>query len=121
MPTDRRSPGRLTGSLPVESFCQAGTGVRAGMSQSDAVFAELLRARRRTCGLSQAVLAELAGMSVRAISDLERGRTRSPYPDSVRRLADALGLRDLARDEFFAAAGRPISVRAPASTESGPV
>jgi tetratricopeptide (TPR) repeat protein/transcriptional regulator with XRE-family HTH domain len=37
-------------------------------------------------------LAEKSGVSARAISDLERGRTRSAYPRTLRLLADALGL-----------------------------
>jgi tetratricopeptide (TPR) repeat protein len=64
---------------------------------------ELLRARRLVAGLSQQQLAEVSGLSVRAIGDLERGRTLWPYPDSLRRLADALDIREQARAEFFAA------------------
>jgi transcriptional regulator with XRE-family HTH domain len=55
-------------------------------------FGRRLRARRVTAGLSQRSLAQRSGLSVRMISDLERGRTRWPYPDSLRRLADALDL-----------------------------
>ena len=47
-----------------------------------------------------------SGLSVRAISNLERGRTRWPYPKSVRRLADGLTLLGEAREEFLAAAMR---------------
>jgi tetratricopeptide (TPR) repeat protein len=67
-----------------------------------------LRASRRSAGLSQEELAERSGLSVRAISDLERGRTRWPYRDSLHRLADALGLRDAARAGFLGAAGRRL-------------
>jgi tetratricopeptide (TPR) repeat protein/transcriptional regulator with XRE-family HTH domain len=67
-----------------------------------------LRARRLSAGLSQQELAEAAGMSVRAISDLERGRARRPYPDSLSRLADGLRLRDRERAEFIASAGRRL-------------
>jgi predicted ATPase len=45
-------------------------------------------------GLSQEVLAERSGLSVRAISDLERGARRAPYRETVSLLADALGLAD---------------------------
>jgi tetratricopeptide (TPR) repeat protein/transcriptional regulator with XRE-family HTH domain len=65
-----------------------------------------LRTSRLAAGLSQQQLAELSGLSVRAIGDIERGRARWPYPDSLRRLADALGIRDQARTEFFAAGQR---------------
>ncbi len=71
------------------------------MSDDAAVFGARLRACRYAAGLSQGALAERSGLSIRAISDLERGRTRWPHPDSVRRLADALELRGPARAEFF--------------------
>src|ERR1700729_3982583 len=71
------------------------------MSDDAALPGTRLRACRYAAGLSQAALAEQSGLSVRAISDMERGRTRWPHPDSVRRLADALELRGPARAEFF--------------------
>jgi predicted ATPase/transcriptional regulator with XRE-family HTH domain len=80
-------------------------------------FGARLRDCRRAAGLSQEELAERAGLSVRAISDLERGRTRSPYPNSARRLADALLLTDAARAEFIAAAGRRLGPVAMATTD----
>jgi len=51
-----------------------------------------LRKQREAAGLSQEDIADRSGLSVRAISDLERGRTHRPYPKSLRRLVDALGL-----------------------------
>jgi tetratricopeptide (TPR) repeat protein len=71
-------------------------------------FGAVLRARRLSAGLSQQELAEAAGMSVRAVSDLERGRTRRPYPDSLSRLADGLRLSDGARADFITSAGRRL-------------
>jgi len=53
-----------------------------------------LRKQREAAGLSQEDIADRSGLSVRAISDLERGRTHRPYPKSLRRLGDALGLRE---------------------------
>src|ERR1700689_4342370 len=53
---------------------------------------EWLRKQRVAAGLTQGDLAERSGVSVRAIADLERGRTRRPYPSSVRALVRALGL-----------------------------
>src|ERR1700722_20953108 len=53
---------------------------------------EWLRQQRVAAGLTQEDLAERSGVSVRAIADLERGRTRKPYPSSVRALVRALGL-----------------------------
>jgi tetratricopeptide (TPR) repeat protein/transcriptional regulator with XRE-family HTH domain len=80
-------------------------------------FKARLRACRQSAGLSQQELAERSGLSVRAISDLERGRTRWPYPDSLHRLADALDLRDADRAEFIASAGRRL---APSATRPTP-
>jgi tetratricopeptide (TPR) repeat protein/transcriptional regulator with XRE-family HTH domain len=72
-------------------------------------FGALLRARRQSAGLSQQEVAERSGLAIRTISDLERGRTRWPYPDSVHRLADALELSGAPRAEFITAAGRRLA------------
>src|SRR5271170_6963865 len=63
---------------------------------------EWLRKQRVSAGLTQEDLAERSGVSVRAIADLERGRTRRPYPSSVRALARALGLPEAAGAELVA-------------------
>jgi predicted ATPase len=60
-------------------------------------FGTLLRQHRLAAGLSQEALAEKAGLSVRGLSDLERGVRRAPYPATVARLAEALGLDAAAR------------------------
>ena len=73
------------------------------MNDDIRAFGARLRAHRRAAGLSQQELAERAGLSIRAISNLERGRTRSPYRDSLVRLADSLSLTGGAREEFLAA------------------
>jgi tetratricopeptide (TPR) repeat protein/transcriptional regulator with XRE-family HTH domain len=62
-----------------------------------------------SAGLSQEELAARSGLSVRAISNLERGRARWPYRHTLRSLADALELRDAVRDEFIGAAGRRLA------------
>jgi transcriptional regulator with XRE-family HTH domain len=80
-------------------------------------FGTRLRACRQLAGMSQQELAERAGLSVRAISDLERGRTRFPYQDSLGRLADALELRGPARTEFTAAASRRLAPPGAAAIE----
>ena len=36
-------------------------------------------------------------MSLRGLSDLERGARRALYPDTIRRLAEAIGLSDAER------------------------
>ncbi len=61
----------------------------------------LLRGYRSAAGLTQEELANRAGLSVRALSDIERGRTARPFPSSVRLLADALALAGPARAELM--------------------
>jgi tetratricopeptide (TPR) repeat protein len=71
-------------------------------------FGGRLRAHRLAVSLSQEELAVQSGLSVRAIGDLERGRTRWPHPGSVYRLADALRLTGEARAEFIGATTRRL-------------
>ena len=68
-------------------------------------FGALLRRFRLRGDLSQEELAELAQVSWRTVSDLERGVTRKPYRETVRRLAHALALSDQERRQFVTAAG----------------
>jgi transcriptional regulator with XRE-family HTH domain len=53
-------------------------------------------------GLTQGALAERAGVSRRAISDLERGVNRSPQPGTLDLLAEALQLSTADRGDFAA-------------------
>jgi transcriptional regulator with XRE-family HTH domain len=53
-------------------------------------FGARLRQFREAAGLTQEELAERARLSTNAISALERGQRRRPYPHTVRALADAL-------------------------------
>ena len=46
-------------------------------------FGDLLRRHRRARDLTQEALAERAGVSVRAISDLERGARTHPYRETA--------------------------------------
>jgi predicted ATPase/transcriptional regulator with XRE-family HTH domain len=62
------------------------------MTPRTPAFAELLRRHRRAAGLTQGELAEHARISVRALSDLERGVRRAPHIGTLRLLADALRL-----------------------------
>src|SRR5262249_7516607 len=64
------------------------------MMQRASAFAELLKRHRLAAGLTQDELAEQAQISVRAISDLERGVSRAPHKDTLRLLADALRLSE---------------------------
>ena len=52
----------------------------------------MLRRYRLAAALTQEELALQSGLSVRAVADMERGRTTRPYRRSVSRLADALAL-----------------------------
>jgi predicted ATPase/transcriptional regulator with XRE-family HTH domain len=69
-------------------------------------FGDLLRYQRLAAGLSQAALAELAGISEDAISLLERGERRRPQRHTVLALAGALAL-DGEELQRFVAAQRP--------------
>ncbi|HEX8919240.1 MAG TPA: tetratricopeptide repeat protein [Chloroflexota bacterium] len=78
-------------------------------------FGTLLKRYRIAAGLTQEELAERARLSVRAVSDLERGARRSPYRDTVQQLAEALALDDDQRLALGAAArGRADSAELPA-------
>jgi transcriptional regulator with XRE-family HTH domain len=48
--------------------------------------------------LTQEELAQAAGISTRAVSDLERGVNRTAHKDTARLLAAALGLREQAAE-----------------------
>jgi len=67
-------------------------------------FDGVLRRLRLESGLTQEELAAASGLSLRAISDLERGIVTTPHKDTVRLLADALLLDGSARVEFEAVA-----------------
>ena len=72
-------------------------------------FGALLRRLRKNAGLTQEALAERAGLSVRGISDLERGVNRTARRETAARFANALGLAGGERTRFLAAAGgRPM-------------
>jgi transcriptional regulator with XRE-family HTH domain/tetratricopeptide (TPR) repeat protein len=71
---------------------------------STSVFGARLRQCRRAAGLTQEDLAERSGLSVRAISNLERGHTGRPYRATAGLLAKALGLDDTASGQFIDAA-----------------
>jgi predicted ATPase len=67
-------------------------------------FGELLRQRRLAAGLTQEALGERAGVSAKAVSDLERDPGRTPRLDTIGLLADALGLGQAERAGLLAAA-----------------
>lgn len=83
-------------------------------------FAALLRRFRRISELTQAELAERAGLSPEAISALERGVNRAPRRDTVDLLADALGLEGQERAQFEQSARRRATPLAPSPTALAP-
>ena len=79
-------------------------------------FGEGLRRFRAAAGLSQEALAELAGVSARAVSDLERGINTRPHRETVALLARALRLspQDLAALEASIVRHRAVRAGPPA-------
>lgn len=75
-----------------------------GGSRDPAAFGTLLRRHRQAAALTQAELADRAGLGERTVSNLERGINRAPYPSTVRLLADALGISEGPRAELVRAA-----------------
>ncbi|MFF5897524.1 helix-turn-helix domain-containing protein [Streptomyces argenteolus] len=79
------------------------------MVRASEKFGVLLRELRGRIGLTQKELADLAGLSVRAVRDLERGRVSRPRKETVRLLADALRLRDGRRAVFLTTAAARVT------------
>jgi predicted ATPase/Tfp pilus assembly protein PilF/DNA-binding XRE family transcriptional regulator len=75
-------------------------------SDSPPTFAALLRRYRVAAGLTQEELAERANLSVRGVSDLERGLRTVPRRETVHLLATALALSPDRRAELDAAIDR---------------
>ncbi len=71
-------------------------------------------------GLSQEELAERAGVSARAVSDMERGLRKNPRPETLRLLAEALALDTGERALFFASAHPESEDRAQSSPAYAP-
>jgi transcriptional regulator with XRE-family HTH domain len=67
-------------------------------------FGRRLRQLRIAAGLTQAELAERAGLNPKSVAALERGRRRKPHLPTLRALATALGLSDIERAALVAAA-----------------
>ena len=67
-------------------------------------FGAQLKALREAAGFTQEELATIAGLSVQAISALERGQRRRPHPETVRALSAALDLNGATRDALIESA-----------------
>ena len=71
-------------------------------TEREAPFGKRLRGLREAAGLTQEELASRAGLTAKAVSALERGERKRPYPHTVRSLADALGLSEEGRHSLLA-------------------
>src|SRR5512135_3496843 len=69
-----------------------------------ASFGGQLKAFREAAGFTQEELATIAGLSVHAVSALERGQRRRPQVETVRALSAALDLTGATRDALLASA-----------------
>jgi len=103
----RAAPRLALPPLVPESARPGARGIAAAEGDG---FGELLRSRRQRSGLTQAQLAELSGLGVRTIRNWEQGCILHPHRDSVRRLAEGLGLTGEARASFerIAAGAHPL-------------
>ena len=72
-------------------------------------FGARLKALREAAGFTQEELATIAGLSVHAVSALERGERRRPHVETVRALSAALDLTGETRDALVASARAPLN------------
>ncbi|MEV7215799.1 helix-turn-helix domain-containing protein [Kitasatospora cineracea] len=102
----------MTGSAP---------GTESGSGSGG--FGALLRRYRLGAGRSQEDLAHTAGIGLRTLTDLERGRARGPQRRTVEALARALVLdgEDARALEAAAALGRPRAVPARSAPRAAPL
>jgi transcriptional regulator with XRE-family HTH domain len=70
-------------------------------------FGTQLKALREAAGFTQEELATIAGLSVHAVSALERGERRRPHVETVRALSAALDLTGATRDALLGSARAP--------------
>jgi predicted ATPase/transcriptional regulator with XRE-family HTH domain/Tfp pilus assembly protein PilF len=106
---------RSRDSIPLQARSTRSSPLTTHVSR----FGILLRRYRLASGLSQEQLAAEAGLSARGIRALERGERTVPRLDTVRLLADALGLNEVQRGDFIRSA-RPENGEHGSSAESGP-
>src|SRR4029434_7594948 len=67
-------------------------------------FGAQLKALREAAGFTQEELATIAGLSVHAVSSLERGQRRRPHVETIRALSAALDLTGATRDALLESA-----------------
>jgi predicted ATPase/DNA-binding XRE family transcriptional regulator len=78
--------------------------IKAGSPRS---FGGQLRTLREAARFTQEELATIAGLSVHAVSALERGERRRPHVETLRALSAALDLTGATRDAFLESARSP--------------
>src|SRR6185503_11985334 len=76
-------------------------------SSAPGSFGAHLKALREAAGFTQEELATVAGLSVHAVSALERGERRRPHADTVRALSAALDLTGAPLHAFLGSARAP--------------
>src|SRR5215207_7178243 len=86
-------------------------------------FGAQLKRLREAAGFTQEELASRAGLSSDAVSALERGQRKYPYPHTVRALANALNLSEDEHDALINAAPKRtgMAFTQPDEPESSPV
>ncbi|MCA1694750.1 MAG: helix-turn-helix domain-containing protein, partial [Actinobacteria bacterium] len=95
-----------------------------GAMSNAAPLAALVRKCRISVRLTQEELAERAGISVRTISDIERGLRRFVYRDTAERLAEALNVDGTDKEDFVLVArsrvgAHELGVQGPGRVSSG--
>jgi transcriptional regulator with XRE-family HTH domain len=74
------------------------------LHQDSGTVGALVRRYRRMAGLTQEELADKAGLSVRAVRNVEQDKVRRPRRSTLQRLASSLGLSDTDKVRLVAAA-----------------
>ena len=75
-------------------------------------FGAHLKGLREAAGFTQEELATIAGLSVHAVSALERGERRRPQLETLRALSSALDLAGAGHDAFLSSARGPARAAA---------
>ncbi len=91
------------------------------MSTARTGFGARVRKLRVAAGWTQAELAERAGISERAVSDIERGLRGTVYPANARRLATSLGVENTDLPAFLSEARGRSEAATELGDEIGPV
>ncbi len=78
--------------------------MKNAMASGARSFGAHLKALREAAGFTQEELATISGLSVHAVSALERGERRRPHLETVRAPSAALDLPPHVRTSFFASA-----------------